>query len=146
MLALASAGAAESQPPRVISCTATMGAGFYPVTPCRVIDTRDAGSGGPLMGFEERQITIAGNCGIPLDASAVSFNFTVLGAGTDGSMTAFEPGAINPGTSIISYRMTDARANNGVLKITNGSLIFFNVTHFSASAHLIVDVNGYFKE
>ena len=50
---------------------------FYPLTPCRMVDTRN-GNGGTLQAGMERDYTIAGNCGIPSSATAYSFNVTVL--------------------------------------------------------------------
>jgi hypothetical protein len=36
---------------------------FFPLTPCRIVDTRN--SGGPLSGGQEHDFSIPGNCGIP---------------------------------------------------------------------------------
>ena len=55
---------------------------FYPVTPCRVADTRgpDGALGGPsLVGGRERDFPIlSSNCNLPDTATAYSLNFTVV--------------------------------------------------------------------
>src|SRR5262245_10605308 len=57
---------------------------FVALSPCRLADTR-AGSGfagpyGPpsLTPNVQRDFPVAGQCGVPVDAVAVSFNFTVV--------------------------------------------------------------------
>jgi YVTN family beta-propeller protein len=51
---------------------------FYPLTPCRIVDTRGGKDGGILQAGVERDYTIPGNCGVPSSATAYSFNVTVL--------------------------------------------------------------------
>ena len=50
---------------------------FFPLTPCRIIDTRN-GNGGILPAGQIRSYTIPTNCGVPSNAQAYSFNVTVL--------------------------------------------------------------------
>jgi hypothetical protein len=63
----------------------TSGLAFYPVTPCRVADTRSGGGktgafGPPTMGAgTQRSFTISqSSCGIPSTAAAFSLNVTVV--------------------------------------------------------------------
>ena len=54
---------------------------FFPLTPCRVADTRNAAgvNGGPAITvFTTRQFRIQGNCGVPVGAKAVTLNVTVV--------------------------------------------------------------------
>jgi uncharacterized repeat protein (TIGR01451 family) len=56
------------------------GAEFYTLAPCRVVDTRGLGApvGGPaLQGQQTRVFAVAGHCGIPSSAKALSLNVTV---------------------------------------------------------------------
>ena len=62
-----------------------------------------------------------------------------------GEMTAYPANESRPTASAISYRVGVALANNGILKLGNGALAFYN-NQPSGSVHLIVDVTGYFTE
>ena len=73
------------------------------------------------------------------------FMYTVVSASAQGEMTAFPATESRPNTSAISYRASIARANNGILKLGNGALAFY-CNQLGGSAHLIIDVNGYFME
>ena len=65
---------------------------FYVVTPCRIIDTRNANGpqGGPaLVSGGTRNITVAGVCGIPTGVVAVSVNVAVVTPSGGGYLTVF---------------------------------------------------------
>ena len=55
---------------------------FYPLTPCRVVDTRHANGdlGGPYLthGQQRNFPVLESTCGIPNSAQAYSFNFTAI--------------------------------------------------------------------
>jgi len=85
-----------------VSIVSTSGLAFYPVTPCRVADTRNPTGpfGGPIMAAgSTRSFTIpASNCGIPSTAQAYSLNVTVVPqlanaaivpAGSGGSLSVY---------------------------------------------------------
>ena len=61
---------------------------FYPLTPCRVADTRRSRRqlGGPyLQGHQERDFPVLeSSCGLPGNAAAYSMNFTVVPKGARG--------------------------------------------------------------
>ena len=70
---------------------------FIGVTPCRVADTRGngfTGAYGPpaLAANATRDFSIAGQCGIPAGAAAVSFNFGALNVGGAGDLRVFPAG------------------------------------------------------
>jgi hypothetical protein len=106
-------------------------------------DTRNQGA--PLAAGETRIFAMVSICGIPADAAAVSINVTVVNASVVGEMTGYPANVARPGTSTIYYPVSYARANNAILKIGDGALAFFN-NQASGSAHLIIDVNGFFRE
>ena len=118
------------------------GESFYTLTPCRVLDTRS--QGGAINAGETRSVAMAGICGIPSGASAVSVNLTVVTPTAQGELTAFPADEARPTTSAISYRAGIVRANNGVLKLGGDALAFY-ANQSSGNVHLIIDVNGYFK-
>ena len=115
---------------------------FYPVTPCRLVDTRK-GSGGPLQAGVERDYTIAGNCGIPSTATAYSFNVTVLP--TNGELdylTVWPKGESRPAVSTLSDPTGTAVANAVIVPAgADGATAFY--AHDNTT-NLLLDVNGYF--
>jgi RHS repeat-associated protein len=72
-------------------------------------------------------------------------NLTVVSATSLGEMTAYPAGESRPTATAISYPVSFARSNNGLLKLGGGALAFFN-NQPSGSAHLVIDVTGYFTE
>jgi hypothetical protein len=74
---------------------------FYPVTPCRIADTRNATGplGGPgLPALSTRSFPIlASSCGLPGGAQAYSLNFAAVPKGTSlGFLTAWPAGQSGP--------------------------------------------------
>jgi hypothetical protein len=122
---------------------------FYTLTPCRVLDTRNAAGpyGGPaLTSGVTRSFAFAGRCGVPSSARAVSVNLTVVAAGS-GNLVAYAGGSSIPGTSAISFSNGQVRANNAVLPLSadGQATLAVQASLASGSVHLIVDVNGYFQ-
>jgi hypothetical protein len=122
--------------------------GFSPVTPCRVLDTRNAAGplGGPaLAAGQSRTFPIAGSCGIPSSAVAVSANLTVV-AGAAGDFSAFPGNAFPFGTSNLNFAAGQIRASSSMLMLATDGTGTVGVLNASAGAnHLILDVNGYFQ-
>jgi hypothetical protein len=120
---------------------------FYTVTPCRVVDTRDPPGqyGGPaLAAGSERSFRIAGLCGIPDGAQAVSFNVTVTQPTALGNLRLFPVETIRPSTSILNYRNGQTRANNVIGSLGGDGRVVVRCDQFTGTAHVIIDVNGYF--
>ena len=120
---------------------------FFTVTPCRVFDTRDPAGpwGGPsLVAGQDRTFTIAGRCGIPSTARAVSINVTVTGPTAPGFLTLFPAGGPPPLASTINFRAGQTRANNAVVTLGGAGDIVVRAGMASGNVHVILDVNGYF--
>jgi hypothetical protein len=122
---------------------------FYTLAPCRVFDTRNANGpqGGPALAANgTRVFGLTGVCGIPADAQAVSVNVTIADPTTQGSVNAYPGNAFPLGTSTAPFPPGLTRATNAVLRLStngDGTLGFHNTA--GAAAHVIVDVNGYFR-
>jgi hypothetical protein len=131
-----------------LDVTNAIATGFTPVAPCRVVDTRRTSGplGGPALNpFADRSFTIAGQCGIPVGARAVAFNFTVTQPNRNGDLRVF-PGAANPPiVSSLNWRPGETRANNAVLQLGEAGDITTRVDEDGGSVHFIVDVMGYFR-
>jgi hypothetical protein len=120
---------------------------FIPLTPCRLADTRGNGFGGafgpPSMApGMARNFPAAGNCGIPPDAAAISFNFTVVRTQGLGYLLVYPAGGMRPGTSTLNYVAGQVIANSSVVAIGDAGAITVEVA--GSQADLIIDVNGYY--
>ena len=118
--------------------------GFYTVSPCRAVDTRTPAPGVPLSGGVARVFTLAGTCGIPSTARAVSLNITVTGAVANGNVRLYAGGTTAPNVSTINFVAGQTRANNAITLLgTNGDIGALLAP--SGTAHVIIDVNGYME-
>jgi hypothetical protein len=124
---------------------------FYGVTPCRLVDTRNASGplGGPALaasGSPDRAFTLTGTCGIPAGARAVSANVTVVSAPFGGSLAIYRGDGGLTGTTSISFGPVRNRANNALLQLALDGSGTVKVNNSSAGAvHIVLDVNGYFE-
>lgn len=121
---------------------------FFPLAPCRVIDTRPSegigGTLGPprLEAQAERDFPIRqGRCGIPSWAEAYSLNFTVVPAGPLAYLSAWPTGSARPLVSTLNSFDGQIVANAAILLAGAGGSIRVFAT---GATELIVDVNGYF--
>lgn len=119
---------------------------FYTVAPCRAVDTRSATLGAPaLAAGSTRRFTLAGTCGIPASARAVSANLTVTVPSTAGNIRAFPATLSLPGVSSLNYSAGQTRGNNAMLVLgANGAIDVF-CSQGSGTAHFVLDVTGYLE-
>lgn len=135
-----------------IAGPATAGA-FHPVTPKRVWDTRF--QGGQINGNQSRVISVADGRAlgaatvdqanlVPVGATAVTFNLTLISrsntgflAVTPGDATSFEASAIN-------WTSNNATLANGTLSALDDSRELRLWTSETGAAHAIVDITGYY--
>lgn len=121
---------------------------LYLITPCRIVDTRNANgpTGGPsLTAGGVRNLTVAGVCGIPTGAVALSLNLAVINPVSNGYMTLY-PGPIGsarPLAATINYKSGRVLANNAIVRIGSDILNVFNSG--PSAVHYVIDVNGYFQ-
>ncbi|MBL8210237.1 MAG: BACON domain-containing protein [Bryobacterales bacterium] len=115
---------------------------FYPLTPCRVTDTRNPGTGGPLPGQAPRTINVfASNCGSAPDAKAYSLNFTAVPPGPLGYLTAWPTGVLQPLVSILNSLLGDVVANAALVPAGTAA----NIDIFgSNTTDVIIDLNGFY--
>jgi hypothetical protein len=122
---------------------------FFTLTPCRAVDTRNPTGtlGGPaLVGGAQRPFALAGQCGVPSTAKAVSVNVTITSPAAIGDLRLFPVGVGAPLVSTINFSPGQTRANNAVLQVGGGTTAAIAVQNDGAgSVHFILDVNGYFE-
>jgi alpha-tubulin suppressor-like RCC1 family protein len=127
---------------------AVAGLVFYPVTPCRIADTRTAAGfsgayGPPLMAAQStRTFNIpASACGIPSTAAAYSLNFTVIPLGPLGNLTTWPTGLPMPNVSTLNDSLGTIVANAAIVPAgANGSINIF----VTDATNVLFDINGYF--
>jgi hypothetical protein len=122
---------------------------FVPVTPCRVVDTRNAVGpfGGPIFSSGQTRsfaVPSSGCTGIPSGISALSLNFTVtqtLQAG-GGFLTAWQTGGSQPTVASLTWFGANQTLSAASIVPTGsgGSISVF----VGSQTHVIIDVNGYF--
>ncbi|MFN0172489.1 MAG: SBBP repeat-containing protein [Bryobacteraceae bacterium] len=122
---------------------------FVPVTPCRIMDTRDSGYGavfGPpyLNANSIRPAPIPqSRCDIPSTARAYSVNLTVVPVGTLPYVTLSPSGQARPLVSTLNSFEGSVAANAAIVPAgVNGAIDLFA----AGFTHVILDINGYFTD
>jgi len=118
---------------------------FYPVTPCRIVDTRQAVGplGGPsLAAASSRNFPILSSaCNLPSTAQAYSLNVTALPSTTLDYLTSWPTGQAQPNVSTLNAPTGTIVANAAIVPAgASGDVSIF----VSDAANIILDVNGYF--
>jgi len=124
--------------------TACVGGRFYPLTPCRVLDTR---LDSPMVDGTPRVVTFHGTCGIPASARALATNFTATESTLAGWVSAYPADVASTGTIVIPFAAGKTRASNTILKLSGdgaGQARLEATVPGSGTVHVIVDVSGYF--
>jgi hypothetical protein len=125
------------------------GAAYVPLTPNRVLDTRNGTGGlsGPYTNHAARTFGVTGGTsGVPSNATAVTGNLTVTGQTSSGYLFIGPVAANNPTSSSLNFPVGDDRANAVTVALSNtGSLsITFVAPSNGPTAQAIFDVTGYF--
>lgn len=132
-----------SYPATLASTSATASAaGFDPVTPVRVVDTRRALGSRRLAAATPTRLQIAGQAGLPSDATSVSVNLTVVNAAGGGYLTVYPCNGAVPEVSAVNFGDGRPVPNAATVPLdATGGLCAIS----TVSADLIVDVNGVFR-
>ncbi len=113
---------------------------FYPVTPCRVADTRSAG---PTMDAgTSRAFSIpASGCFVPSTAAAYSVNVTVVPQAALAFLTVWPAGSERPLVSTLNSLDAGVVANAAIVPAgTDGAVSVF----VTGRTDVVLDINGYF--
>jgi Trypsin len=115
------------------------GGGYVPVTPTRILDTRDNG-GAEVAPGAGRTVTIGGGVA-PAGTAAAFVDVTIVGAGVPGWFGANPTGAAL-GSSIIDHQAGTTSTTASVTLSASGQVTVTN--RGTQSAHLLLTVQGYF--
>ena len=119
---------------------------FYPLTPCRVVDTRNPPGplGGPyLQGGQERDFPVLqSSCNIPSGAVAYSLNVTALPrTGFLGFLTVWAAGQPQPPIATLNDLTGTIVSNAAIVPAgTDGAIAAFPTN----DTDLVIDINGVF--
>lgn len=125
--------------------------GYFTLTPCRLVDTRDPNgpTGGPaLVNGSIRTFPALGLCGVPASAKAITINVTIVSPTGAGDLNLFASGITPPQTSVINFTAGSTRANNAMVRVDGplvGSLDVLPAVSGGGTVHFILDVTGYFE-
>src|SRR5579863_6186969 len=118
---------------------------FYPLTPCRVADTRNANGplGGPFIpGGQSRTFPIlSSSCGVPSGAQAYSLNLAAVPRGPLGYLTAWATGQPQPFVATLNAPTGTVTANAAIVAAGASGQIDVFATN---DTDLVIDTNGYF--
>ncbi|MGD0137115.1 MAG: SBBP repeat-containing protein, partial [Bryobacteraceae bacterium] len=121
---------------------------FYPVTPCRIADTRTGsgftGSFGPpeLVAEATRSFPVQqSSCGISSTAQAYSVRMTAVAPAPLGYLTTWPAGQPLPTVATLNAPNGGAVGNEAIVPAGTGGAID---VYASANTNLVIDINGYF--
>lgn len=128
----------------VVGYFSRSGASFVPVSPRRLVDTRD-GTGGRLGTLGQQQsfaAQLATGWPVPGDASGVVTNVTAAETSTTSFLTVWPGESTRPLASTSNPRPGVPVPNQAYLRLGAGGVDVYNNT---GRSHVIVDVFGYFR-
>jgi hypothetical protein len=118
-------------------------AGFNPVTPARVMDTRSGLSGFVLGPGETRELQIQGNGGLPATAfGSVALNVTVTEPTATGFISVWPTGTERPLASNLNFTPQETIPNAVLVGLGSGGKV--SLYNSAGSTNLVVDVAGWF--
>ncbi|HEX2577995.1 MAG TPA: hypothetical protein VHK88_16730 [Aquihabitans sp.] len=113
---------------------------FFPITPCRVLDTRATA---PLAANATRDVAITGGtCGVPATATAVEASVSSVTPAGDGFARVWPAGGTPSNGTVLNYSAGKGTTNTGAVAI--GETGGLTVKNFSGPSHYVIDVQGYF--
>ncbi|MFL6466137.1 MAG: BACON domain-containing protein [Bryobacteraceae bacterium] len=119
---------------------------FYPLAPCRLVDTRGAAGplGAPSMSAQQERVfpvRTSSSCQVPATAQAYSLSYTVVPKGPLGYLTTWPTGQARPVVSTLNAPTGTITANAAIVPAGDNGDLSVYVTN---DTDLIIDINGYF--
>ena len=115
------------------------GAGYEPVAPTRIMDTRTGLGGSNGIGSTMTTLTLPN---VPAEAKAVLLRTTVVGPSRAGNLMG-HPAITSSSGSILNFVPNQTVGNHVILPIQTGGTVRFALS--SGQGHLIVDVAGFYR-
>lgn len=123
-----------------------IGAGYQPISPVRMLDTRNGtgGTTGPVASFGTVNVPMDGLDGLPANLQSVAANVTVTAPTDPGDIEVY-PNYLTtaPGVSTVNFAAGETVANSTTMSTESNGLKLTNQSY--GTAQLIVDVFGYYQ-
>jgi N-acetylmuramoyl-L-alanine amidase len=120
------------------------GSRFNPVTPSRLMDTRDGtgGTTGPVTAGQTVPLQVTGgSTGIPAGVTAVVMNVTAVSPTATGHLIVYPDGTAQPGTSSLNFPANTTIPNLVTVPVVNGTVDFFDS---AGNVDILADITGYY--
>ena len=126
--------------------THTSAAGYQPIPPERVVDTRSGiGAPGPLAANSFFPLQLGLQKWYSPQVTAVSMNVTVTNTKGSGFLTLYPAGEATPTASNVNYSAGQTVANSAIVPVgKNGEINVFNGGASAKSTDVIIDITGYY--
>ncbi len=128
-----------------VSSTGTENLAFYPITPCRAVDTRQTAGpyGGPIMASGQTRQFAIGNavCNVPGTARAIAANYTVVPSSPLSFLTTYPSDVTQPLVSTLNAPTGTVVANAALVPLSANGAVNVFVTD---TTHVVIDIAGYF--
>ncbi len=118
---------------------------FFALTPCRLFDTRTPSHAPPLAAGGDRAFDVAGSCGVPPTAKAISVNVAVTEPTAAGHIRLSPTETPGPLSSSVNYNIGETRSNNAIVALSPAASFTARCVQASGTVHFVLDVNGYFE-
>jgi hypothetical protein len=116
---------------------------FHTIPPCRLADTR---GGSPLSTAAPTTFAAAGSCGIPSDAVAVAINAKIISPTVAGHLKIYPSGSLSSEATVVGFVPGATRAGSAIVPLgVKGELDALIYAPVSGTAHMALDVSGYFR-
>jgi hypothetical protein len=121
----------------------TLGSGFAPAPPTRLLDTRNGtGAAKAKVGANGTlKLTVAGKAGLPSSATSVVLNVTVANGSAGSVLTVFPDGQALPTVSSLNFTAHQTVANLVTVPIVDGAVDFRNL---AGTVDVVADLDGYY--
>lgn len=116
--------------------------GWQPMTPARFVDSRVNNGATRLIGGVPKRIKLTGRLGLPLDALAISGNFTVANTAGAGYLTIWNCSNPMPNASTLNFNAGDIVSNAATSPLDAAGYI---CVYSPVTADFLIDVSGYYS-
>ena len=121
---------------------------WHPLSRCRVVATRRSpgpGGGPALADGSARLLPVAGECGVPAGAVAITGELKTLAASRRGRVTLYPAGAPRPELATLDFWRRGVGVVPVLVSLGEGGALTVDTTVLGGgTVHLILDVTGYF--
>ena len=129
---------------------------FYPVEPCRIMDTRYS-TAGYIPAYGTRNVYVntntiiasqggnAAGCGMPTDPIAVAINVTATNQASMGDLRIYPYSSTPPNASILNFKAFTDVANAAIVQQCYLCGPDLTIMSDVSGSHVVIDVLGYFR-